>query len=96
VKALVACLLGNGAKSVRVCAFLDKPSRREVDADVEFTGFALDGAPFVVGYGLDHAGRYRNLPFVGTLKTSMPKRAKARRRGPKAPSRPTSKPKSKK
>ncbi|MCE9636193.1 MAG: hypoxanthine phosphoribosyltransferase [Planctomycetes bacterium] len=57
-----------GAASVRVCSFLDKPKRREVPVDVEFTGFTLQGDPFVVGYGLDFAERYRNLPFVGVLR----------------------------
>lgn len=59
-----------GAASVRLCAFLDKPERREVGVDVEFVGFELVGSPFVVGYGLDLAGRYRNLPFVGTLRSA--------------------------
>lgn len=68
MKALVTAIRDEGAASVRVCAFLDKPARREVKVDVEFNGFTLDGAPFVVGYGLDFAGRYRNLPFIGTLK----------------------------
>jgi hypoxanthine phosphoribosyltransferase len=70
VKAIADALRERGAASVRVCAFLDKPQRREVEVDVAFTGFALEGAPFVVGYGLDYAGRYRNLPFIGTLKPS--------------------------
>jgi hypoxanthine phosphoribosyltransferase len=69
VKALVAAIKAEGVASVRVCAFLDKPARREVPVEVEFVGFALEGAPFVVGYGLDFAGRYRNLPFIGTLKS---------------------------
>ncbi len=68
MKALVAAIAKKGAASVRVCAFLDKPARREVEIDVEFTGFAIEGSPFVVGYGLDYAGRHRNLPFIGTLK----------------------------
>ena len=70
---LVASLQAKGAASVRVCAFLDKPARREVPVEVEFVGFALEGAPFVVGYGLDFAGRYRNLPFIGTLKPGAQK-----------------------
>ena len=70
ISALVRSIEGRGAGSVRVCAFLDKPARREAAVDVEFTGFVLEGSPFVVGYGLDFAGRYRNLPFIGTLKTS--------------------------
>jgi hypoxanthine phosphoribosyltransferase len=68
MQALVDEIRRAGAESVRVCAFLDKPSRREVPVEVEFAGFVLEGSPFVVGYGLDHAGRYRNLPFIGTLK----------------------------
>jgi hypoxanthine phosphoribosyltransferase len=69
MKSLVEAIGRRGAASVRVCAFLDKPARREVKIDVEFAGFVIDGAPFVVGYGLDHAGRHRNLPFIGALKT---------------------------
>jgi hypoxanthine phosphoribosyltransferase len=73
MRALVAAINAGGAASVRICAFLDKPARREVKVDVEFNGFTLDGEPFVVGYGLDLAGRYRNLPFIGTLKQSAQK-----------------------
>jgi hypoxanthine phosphoribosyltransferase len=69
VKQLVAAIEEKGAASVRVCAFLDKPARRVVPVEVHFVGFALEGEPFVVGYGLDFAGRYRNLPFIGTLKS---------------------------
>jgi hypoxanthine phosphoribosyltransferase len=65
--ALLASLRGAGAKTVRICAFLDKPTRRQVPVDVEFLGFTLEGAPFVIGYGLDYAGRYRNLPYVGRI-----------------------------
>lgn len=68
VAALTEALEAAGAASVRVCTFLDKPVRREVDVDLEFVGFELEGEPFVVGYGLDIDGKYRNLPFVGTLK----------------------------
>lgn len=68
VKALVEHLRSKGAAMVRVCSFLDKPVRREVDVEVEFVGFALEGDPFVVGYGLDFAESYRNLPYIGTLK----------------------------
>ncbi len=74
VDALASALRGKGAAKVRICAFLDKPARREVAVDLEFSGFALDGEPFVVGYGLDFAGRYRNLPFIGTLKKSKQQR----------------------
>ncbi|MCL2500997.1 MAG: hypoxanthine phosphoribosyltransferase [Defluviitaleaceae bacterium] len=54
--------------SVRVCALLDKPSRREVpEAQADYLGFSIPDE-FVVGYGLDYAQRYRNLPYVGILK----------------------------
>jgi hypoxanthine phosphoribosyltransferase len=54
--------------SVRVCAFLDKPGRRVVmDAQPDYLGFSIPDE-FVVGYGLDYAQRYRNLPYVGILK----------------------------
>lgn len=69
ISALTRALDEQGAESVRICTFLDKPVRREVEVDIDFVGFELEGAPFVVGYGLDAGGRYRNLPFVGTLKS---------------------------
>lgn len=53
--------------SLRVCALLDKPERRTVPIDVDYVGFAIPDK-FVVGYGLDFAEGYRNLPFVGVLK----------------------------
>jgi hypoxanthine phosphoribosyltransferase len=56
--------------SLRVCALLSKPSRREVDVSVDFVGFEVPDE-FVVGYGLDYAEEYRNLPFIGVLKEEM-------------------------
>ncbi len=50
-----------------VAALLDKPARRRVPVDVEFVGFTMDDR-FLVGYGLDFAGRYRHLPYVGALR----------------------------
>lgn len=61
-------LLENGAKSVELCTFLDKPSRRVVDIDVKYTGFEVPDE-FVVGYGLDFNYKYRQYPFVGVLKS---------------------------
>lgn len=61
-------LTARGAKSVKVCALLDKPCRRCVDVGVDYQGFAIEDL-FVVGYGLDFQGRYRNLPFIGVLKS---------------------------
>ncbi len=59
-------LQGRGANSVRIATLLSKPSRRVVDVPVDFLGFEIPDE-FVVGYGLDYAEKYRNLPFVGVL-----------------------------
>lgn len=56
--------------SVRVAALLDKPSRRRIEAKADYLGFQIPDA-FVVGYGLDFAQRYRNLPFIGILKPDI-------------------------
>ena len=55
-----------GAKSVRICTLLSKPSRREVDVPVDYIGYVIPDE-FVVGYGLDYAQRYRNLPYIGVM-----------------------------
>ena len=52
--------------SIRLCTLLDKPSRREVEVPVDYTGFTIPDA-FVVGYGLDYQQRYRNLPYIGVV-----------------------------
>jgi hypoxanthine phosphoribosyltransferase len=52
--------------SLEVCALLTKPSRREIDVPVKYIGFEIPNR-FVIGYGLDFAERYRNLPYVGVL-----------------------------
>src|SRR3954453_19925422 len=52
--------------SLEVCALLPKPSRRKVDLPLRFTGFEIPDR-FAIGYGLDHAERYRNLPYVAAL-----------------------------
>ena len=59
-----------GAKSVTVIALLDKPSRRVVDSKADYTCFEV-GDYFIVGYGLDYAERYRNLPYIAVLKESV-------------------------
>ena len=56
--------------SVKVAALLDKPSRRKIAAKADYLGFQIPDA-FVVGYGLDFAQRYRNLPFIGILKPDI-------------------------
>jgi hypoxanthine phosphoribosyltransferase len=53
--------------SLKICTLLNKPSRRKVDVPVDYNGFDIPDY-FVVGYGLDYAEKYRNLPFVGVLK----------------------------
>jgi hypoxanthine phosphoribosyltransferase len=53
-------------KSVKVCALLHKPSRARVQVQVDYLGFTIEDR-FVVGYGLDHAERYRNLPYIGVV-----------------------------
>jgi hypoxanthine phosphoribosyltransferase len=67
VEAIRRTIADRGAATVRICAFLDKPARRRVPVDVEFVGFSLPDEAFVVGYGLDLAERYRNLPYVGIV-----------------------------
>lgn len=59
-----------GPKSVRICTAFDKPSRRKVDIEVEYKGIEVPDK-FIVGYGLDYAGKYRNLPDVCTLKKEI-------------------------
>lgn len=55
-----------GAKSVSLCALLDKPERRVVEVPIDYCGYRIPDE-FVVGYGLDYAQRYRNLPYVGII-----------------------------
>ena len=64
---LMAMLQDRGPKSLHLCTLLDKPDRRVVDVDVDYTGFRIPDE-FVVGYGLDHDQKYRNLPFIGVVK----------------------------
>lgn len=55
------------AASVRICTLLDKPAQRETDVTAEYVGFVIPDK-FVIGYGLDYDGLYRNLPFIGVLR----------------------------
>ncbi len=52
--------------SLKICTLLDKPSRRVVDVDVDYTGFQIEDK-FVIGYGLDYDQLYRNLPYIGVV-----------------------------
>ena len=67
---LMKVLKARGAASIRLCALLSKPERRKVDVPVDYLGFEIPDA-FVVGYGLDYAEKYRNLPYIGILKPSV-------------------------
>lgn len=66
LKYLKQDLKDRGAKSVKLCALLSKPARREVEVEVEYVGYEIPDE-FVVGYGLDYAQKYRNLPYVGIV-----------------------------
>lgn len=72
-------------RSVRSCVLLEKRVTRTVEFDADYVGFTI-GNEFVVGYGLDFAGQYRNLPYIGTLKPEAVSAAasagKSARRGP--------------
>ena len=67
---LMRNLEARGPASLEVCTLLTKPDRREIDVPVRYTGFEIPNR-FVVGYGLDFAERYRNLPYVGVLDESL-------------------------
>ena len=67
---LTGYLMHKGARSVRTCTLLDKPSRRVVDFTPDYRGIEIPDE-FVVGYGLDYAEKYRTLPFVGILKPEI-------------------------
>ena len=56
--------------SIRLCALLDKPERRVKPVELHYSGFSIPDA-FVVGYGLDYAEKYRNLPYIGILKPEV-------------------------
>jgi hypoxanthine phosphoribosyltransferase len=63
-------LLSRAPASLRICALLNKPERREIDVPIDYLGFDIPDE-FVVGYGLDFAQRYRNLPFIAVLKPEV-------------------------
>lgn len=66
LRTILELLRFRGAKSVRLCALLDKAEAREVDVPIDYAGFTIENQ-FVVGYGLDYAEYYRNLPYIGVL-----------------------------
>ncbi len=64
-------LAGKNAKSVKIATLLSKPSRRKVDIEPDYNGFVIDDL-FVVGYGLDYAQQYRQLPYIAWLEEENP------------------------
>ena len=67
---LMAELAKREPASIRLCALLSKPSRRQVDVQIDYCGFEVPDE-FLVGYGLDYADKYRNLPVIGVLKREI-------------------------
>lgn len=63
---LLEMLKERNPESLKLCTLLDKPDRRVVDVHIDYTGFAIPDE-FVVGYGLDYAQKYRNLPYIGIV-----------------------------
>ncbi len=61
-------LQDRGAALVQLCVLLDKPEKRKIDVNADYVGFSI-GDSFVVGYGLDYAHYYRELPYIGTIST---------------------------
>jgi hypoxanthine phosphoribosyltransferase len=66
LRTILDLLRFRGAKSVKLCALLDKAERRQVDVPIDYRGFKIEDL-FVVGYGLDFAERYRNLPYIAVI-----------------------------
>lgn len=67
---LLQILQARKPASIRLCTLLDKPERRVRDIKADYSGFTVPDA-FVVGYGLDYAEKYRNIPYIGILKPSV-------------------------
>ncbi len=65
-----ALLLERKPKDLKICTILDKPSRRKTNVPVEYVGFEIPDE-FVIGYGLDYAQKFRNLPYIGILKREV-------------------------
>jgi len=69
LRTILDLLRFRGARSVKLCALLDKRPARQVDVPIDYCGFPIEDL-FVVGYGLDYAEKYRNLPYIGVLEES--------------------------
>lgn len=64
LRTILDLLRFRGARSVKLCALLDKKARRQTEVPIDYRGFEIDDH-FVIGYGLDYADLYRNLPYIG-------------------------------
>ncbi len=67
---LIENLKSRNPESVNICTLLDKPENRKAHIEIDYTGFVIPDE-FVVGYGLDYAEKYRNLPYIGILKREI-------------------------
>ena len=67
LKYLTDNLRTRNVKSLKICTLLDKPEKRKCNLDIDYTGFEIPDK-FVVGYGIDYAERYRNLPYIAVIK----------------------------
>jgi hypoxanthine phosphoribosyltransferase len=66
LKYAINLLKAGGTMNIKTCTLLDKPSRREVDVDVDYVGFSIPDE-FIVGYGIDYAENHRSLPYLGIV-----------------------------
>lgn len=66
LKNLVETLETREPKSLKLCTLLDKPQRRQTDVKVDYVGFVIEDK-FIVGYGIDYAEKYRNLPYIAIV-----------------------------
>ena len=67
---IIEMLQSRNPRSIKICTLLDKPERRRVEVKTNYCGFEIPDR-FVVGYGLDYAEKYRNLPYIGILKPEI-------------------------
>ncbi|MEA2095676.1 MAG: hypoxanthine phosphoribosyltransferase [Candidatus Cloacimonadota bacterium] len=70
LKYLNEYFMQHNSNSIKICTLLDKPNAHQIDLKIDYVGFEV-GNEFVVGYGLDYAQKYRNLPYIGILKKEI-------------------------
>ncbi len=71
MKNLIRYLEERKPKSIKIATFVDKPARRKEDVTTDYCGVVMEDDLFIVGYGLDYAQKYRNLPYIGALKKEI-------------------------